>query len=94
MKNIKTKEEKDRQINKETKISIFLYLSYFIWWYVTGYGLSKGNPSEYKYIFGLPMWFFMSCIVGYIWFSIATVIITKKVFKNFDLEDEEIDDEL
>lgn len=31
------------------------------------------------------MWFFLSCIVGYILFAIATVVVVTKFFKNFDL---------
>ncbi|MBP2025127.1 YhdT family protein [Peptoniphilus stercorisuis] len=89
MNSLKTIEEKNRQINKETKISIFLYILYFLWWYLTGYGLSNTDPSEYKYILGLPLWFFLSCVVGYIWFCIATIIVTKFFFKNFNLEDED-----
>ena len=86
---LKTREEKNKQINKEAKISILLYLLYFIWWYATGYGLSNMDPSEYKYVFGLPLWFFLSSVVGYIWFCIATVVVTKVFFKNFSLEDED-----
>ena len=89
MNTLKTREEKDRQINKETKIAIFLYVLYFIWWYATGYGLSNKDPSEYKYILGLPTWFFYSCVIGYIWFCIGTIIVTKVFFKNFGLDDED-----
>lgn len=35
------------------------------------------------------MWFFLSCIVGYVLFSIATIFVVKKFFKNFDLGEEE-----
>lgn len=49
----------------------------------------KGAPETYTYVLGLPMWFFLSCIVGYVLFSIATIFVVKKFFKNFDLGEEE-----
>lgn len=84
-----TEKEMNNQIKKEVIISITLYAVFFIWWYVTGYGIAeRGTPKTYTYVFGLPMWFFMSCVVGYVLFSIATVIVVKKFFKNFDLGEE------
>ncbi len=86
-----TEKEKHRQIRKEALISAGLYVAFFIWWYVTGYGIAeRGTPETYTYILGLPMWFFLSSIVGYILFCIAAVVVVKKFFKDFDLgEDEE-----
>lgn len=84
-----TEKEKNRQIKKEALISAGLYLAFFIWWYFTGYGIAeKGTPETYTYVLGLPMWFFLSCIVGYVLFVIATVVIVKKCFKDFDLGEE------
>ncbi|RVU54882.1 YhdT family protein [Anaerosphaera multitolerans] len=90
MKEIRSNEEKNKQIIKETKVSLLLYLLYFLWWYFTGYGLSKGNPENYTYILGLPLWFFLSSIVGYVLFVIAIIVVTRLFFKNFNLEDEEL----
>lgn len=86
-----TEKEKNRQIKKEAKLSVVMYVVFFVWWYVTGYGIAeKGTPETYTYVMGLPMWFFLSCIVGYILFAIATVVVVTKFFKNFDLgEDKE-----
>ena len=86
-----TEKEKHQQIRKEALISAGLYVAFFIWWYVTGYGIAeRGTPETYTYILGLPMWFFLSSIVGYILFCIAAVVDVKKFFKEFDLgEDEE-----
>ncbi len=85
-----TEKEKNRQMKKEALISVALYVGFFIWWYFTGYGIAeKGTPETYTYILGLPMWFFLSCIVGYVLFCIASVIIVRKFFKDFDLGEEE-----
>lgn len=86
MKEIVTEAQKYNQIKKEVKASLGLYLAFFLWWYFTGYGIAEqGSPETYTYIFGLPMWFFLSCVVGYILFCIASVIVVKMVFKDFDL---------
>ncbi|MCI2062032.1 MAG: YhdT family protein [Eubacteriaceae bacterium] len=84
---ILTEKERSRQIRKEAAVSMILYAAFFLWWYFTGYGLGGGDPKDYTFIMGLPMWFFLSCIVGYVGFCIASVIIVKKVFKNFSLEE-------
>lgn len=89
MQKIITEEQKNRQIKKEVAASLILYLAFFLWWYCTGYGLAeRGTPETYTYIAGLPMWFFLSTIVGYFLFCIASVIVIKTVFKNFDLGEE------
>lgn len=84
-----TEREKNRQIRKEALISAALYLGFFIWWYVTGYGIAeRGTPETYTYVLGLPMWFFLSCIVGYVLFCAISAIVVKKFFKDFDLGEE------
>lgn len=78
---------KNRQINKEAIISIVLYILYFIWWYVTGFGLGSGDPSTYKYVMGLPLWFVLNSFVGPIIFIVAVIFTVKYLFVNIDLED-------
>lgn len=78
---------KNRQINKEAIISIVLYILYFIWWYVTGFGLGSGNPSTYKYVMGLPLWFVLNSFVGPMIFIVAVIFTVKYLFVNIDLED-------
>ena len=78
---------KNRQINKEAIISIVLYILYFIWWYVTGFGLGSGDPSTYKYVMGLPLWFVLNSFVGPVIFIVAVIFTVKYLFVNIDLED-------
>ena len=71
-----SEKEKNRQIRKEAIVSVILYAAFFIWWYFTGYGIAeKGTTETYTYVFGLPMWFFLSCVVGYALFVAATIIV-------------------
>ncbi len=89
MQEITTENQKNRQIKKEVFASVLLYLIFFIWWYCTGYGIAEsGTPATYHYIWGLPMWFFLSSVVGYIFFCIASVLVVKIVFRDFDLDEE------
>lgn len=81
-----SEKEKNRQVRKEAIVSVILYAAFFIWWYFTGYGIAeKGTTETYTYVFGLPMWFFLSCVVGYALFVAATIIVVKCFFKNFEL---------
>lgn len=75
-----------KQCNKEAIIGLMLGLINLIWWFIWGYGLGSRPVSQYRYILGFPAWFFMSCIVGSILFSILTVIMINKLFKNMSLE--------
>ena len=77
-----------KQINKEVIITIILYLIYFVLWYFWGYIDENISPSEYKFIFGLPRWFFYSCVVGLFLINILVFLAVKFFFKDIDLEQE------
>ncbi|MFK2825244.1 YhdT family protein [Bacillus sp. B190/17] len=64
---------------KEAWIGILLVLFNFIWWYGFAYGLGSRPVEEYRFIFGLPDWFFYSCVLGLI-VMIFLVFFTVKVF--------------
>ena len=57
--------KKEKQINKEALITVVLYLFYFVWWYYFAYVYKDSeNVAEFKYILGLPEWFFIHvCLV-------------------------------
>ncbi len=75
-----------KQCNKEALMGIGLGILNLIWWYAWGYGLGSTSPEKYTYVFGLPMWFFMSCIVGAILFSGLTIVMVTKFFKDMHLD--------
>ncbi|RDY29007.1 DUF997 family protein [Romboutsia weinsteinii] len=74
-----------KQCNKEALMGLGLGIINLVWWFGWGYGLGSKPVSEYTYILGFPAWFFMSCIVGGVLFSILTVIMINKFFKNMPL---------
>lgn len=76
------------QANKEALLTLGAYALYFIWWYVCAYGMGSGDPDQYDYIFGLPEWFFYSCIVGYPLITILLWAVVRFKFKDMPLDDD------
>lgn len=90
MKDYKAKELRalNKQLNKEAIYTCILYLLFFIWWYATAYGLADA-PQR---VWGLPLWFFLSCIVGWGLCCIGVTVLVKKFFRHVDLEAYNIED--
>ena len=85
-----TEKQRNIQIKKEATASVILYLCFFLWWYFMGYGLAgRTDPADYIYIMGLPLWFFMSCIVGFVLLCVATILLVTFYFKHFSLDETE-----
>ncbi len=49
--------------SKEAKWGVGLGLVNLALWFIFGYGFGSGPVSEYTYVLGLPLWFFLSCII-------------------------------
>lgn len=81
------------QANREALLSLGMYALYFIWWYACAYGLGSGDPAEYTYVFGLPSWFFYSCILGYPLLSFALWLMVRFCFKEIPLDEEGCDED-
>lgn len=76
-----------KQCNKEALLCLGLGIANLIWWFIFGYGLGSGDPANYSYIMGFPTWFFMSCILGSIVFTVLPIVMVKKFFKDMPLDD-------
>jgi len=74
------------QARKEALCTIALAAANFIWWYAFAYGLGSRPVEEYTYVWGLPSWFFWSCVVGFLVFSFAAWIMVATCFKDIPLE--------
>ena len=80
-----TPEQKEKQIRREARATLLLFLICFIWNVGFAYGLS-GTGAR---LFGLPVWWLVSTPGMFVIAVIGVVFLLKKVFVNFDLEDSE-----
>lgn len=55
--------------------------------------MGEGDPEQYSYVFGMPEWFFYSCVVGYPVITVFLWGIVRFFFKEMPLDDEESDTE-
>ena len=79
------REQKDKQIRKEALATLILFAVCFVWNVGFAYGLSDSGIR----LFGLPLWWLISTPGMLIIAIIGVVILLKKVFADFDLDDEE-----
>ncbi len=75
-----------RQTNKEAAITLGLYAFFFIWWTAFAFILGSGSPDDYSYVFGMPAWFFWSCVAGYPVITVLLWFVVKKYFKNISID--------
>lgn len=75
---------------REALWGVALFVGYFLWWYGFGYGLGSWDPEEYTYVFGLPSWFFWSCVAGFFIFCAITWFVVSAFFEDIPLDDEEV----
>ena len=75
-----------RIARREAWIGVGLALANFIWWYSFAYGLGSKPVEEYQYIFGLPQWFFYSCIGGLLLFIPLVALVVRFFFRELPLE--------
>ncbi|KKK38576.1 sodium:pantothenate symporter [Mesobacillus campisalis] len=74
--------------HREAWMGIILVIINFIWWYGFAYGLGSGPVENYTYVFGLPAWFFYSCVAGFILMVILVSFAVKFFFKEVPFEDD------
>ena len=74
-----TRQQKDVQVRKEAKATLILFAFCCIWNIGFAYGLSGT---------GLPLWWLISTPGMFVLAVIGVVYLLKKVFVNFDLEDD------
>ena len=87
------KDKRFKIAHREAMIGVVLVIINFIWWYGFAYGLGSGDPKDYQYIWGMPEWFFYSCVVGFIVMSILVSFCVKFLFKEVSFDEEENADE-
>lgn len=77
------------KLNKDYSYALLLVVTHFTLWYYFAYIKYAGiDPKDYKYILGLPEWFFYSSVVVSV-FIILLVIAVSNIIFNKDIEEEE-----
>ena len=79
-----TYKDKFIQMNKEAKATLIASLIIFAYFWLTIY-LFQDN-LEFGMILGLPLWFTLSCLGGYLLSIIVVFILVKFFMANFDLD--------
>lgn len=82
-----TQDRRYAQANKEALLALGAYAVYFVWWFVFAYGLGDADPETYSYVFGLPAWFFYSCILGYPLIVVLLWVMVRLFFREMPLDE-------
>lgn len=85
---IDEKDPRFKVAHREAWIGIVLVLINFLWWFGFAYGLGSAPVEEYTYVFGLPGWFFYSCVGGFILMVVLVVFAVKVLFKEVPFEND------
>ncbi|MFO8032120.1 MAG: YhdT family protein [Desulfohalobiaceae bacterium] len=75
------------QASREAKLCLLLAALNFVWWFGFAYGLGSGPVQEYAWIWGLPAWFFFSCLLGLPLFILLIYTLVRLFFKEVPLQD-------
>lgn len=74
------------QASREAKLCLLLAALNFIWWFGFAYGLGSSPVQEYTWIWGLPAWFFFSCLLGLPLFVLLIYALVRLFFKEVPLQ--------
>ena len=77
--------DKFRQANREAKATVLATAAVIDCWWIAGFGLADVNVSYLH----TPLWVWGGCLGTWIFAILVTLFLTKKVFLDFDLDDEE-----
>ena len=82
--NQKAYDAKLRQCNKEALITVGALLCTVVVWALCGFGLA-GVPVK---LMGIPLWAVAGTFGTWIFAIIVSVVLSKKLFADFDIEEE------
>lgn len=82
------RKDKFEQIAKEAKAVLWALIAIIVFWIIAGLGISRLDIS----LFHTPLWVITGCVGTWIFSIIVVVFLMKRVFKDFDLEEEDGDE--
>lgn len=71
------------QADYEARVTLLLYAAFFLWWTIGAFGLGDYAQTP---IWGMPAWFFVSCVLGYPLICVALWITVRLCFKDMPLD--------
>ena len=77
--------EKLQQASKEAKATVIALIAVVVVWILLGFGLAGSNIT----LFHTPLWVIGGTIGTWIFTIIVCVFLAKKVFMDFDLDEED-----
>ena len=84
-----TYKEKFIQMNKEARATWIAAAIIIVYWFLSGFGVYAIWGAEWT-ILGMPAWFVLSCFGSWILSMVLVALMVKNVFKDFDLDEEDI----
>ncbi len=75
-----------KQADREALIALGVYGFFFLWWTLFAFVPGSGDPELYSYVFGMPAWFFYSCVLGYPVVSVLLWVVIKATFSDMPLD--------
>lgn len=81
-------EDKLKQIQKEVKICVAALAMIIVFWALAGFGISRFDIT----VWNTPLWAITGCLGTWIFSIVLVTYLIKKVFKDFDLDEEEADE--
>ncbi|QHT47047.1 YhdT family protein [Bacillus sp. SB49] len=77
-----------RIANREAWIGIGIVVVNFLLWFGFAYGLGAEPVEDYQYIWGLPAWFFYSCIAVTGFIFVVVIFAVRYFFIEVPLDEE------
>ena len=78
--------DKFRQANKEALATCVATVAVIVFWWVAGFGLADSKVM----IYATPLWVWGGCVGTWLFACAVVLFLTKYVFKDFSLDDEEV----
>lgn len=72
-----------RQANREAKATCIAFACIVVVWIIGGFGLASTDIE----VFHTPLWVFGGCILPWIAAVVAAVVLSRRVFRDFDLDE-------
>ncbi len=80
--------EKFRQANREAVATVVAAAAVIVFWCIAGFGLADLDIS----FMHTPLWVWGGCVGTWIFAVLVTIFLTKKVFMDFSLDNDDEED--